>query len=110
MSQSSAMPSPNPTTNAAGPVLVLYSRRGCCLCEGLEEKLLALEPPLPLVVIDVDQDPVLQARFGLEVPVLALSADGAGSSAQPLPRVPPRLQGQALWVWLQKHGFPAGNA
>jgi len=93
---------PTPSANA----LVLYSRQGCCLCEGLEEKLRALDPPPPLLVVDVDGDPALQARFGLEVPVLAL---GAGA-ARLLPRVPPRLAGQALLVWLQRHGFGAGTA
>lgn len=95
---------------ATGPCLVLYSRQGCCLCEGLEEKLRALQPPPELVVIDVDQDPALQAHYGLEVPVLALCNDASALSPSPLPRVPPRLQGQALRVWLQTHGFPAGTA
>jgi hypothetical protein len=86
-------------------VLVLYTRQGCCLCEGLAEKLQALAP---LTAIDVDTDPALQARFGLDVPVLALRApDG---SEQLLPRVPPRLAGAALQVWLQKHGFAGGSA
>ncbi|MCP9926437.1 glutaredoxin family protein [Cyanobium sp. CH-040] len=81
--------------------LLLYSRAGCCLCEGLEVKLLALEPAPELTVVDVDRDPALQARYGLEVPVLLHCRDGA----QPvqLPRVPPRLQGQPLRSWLDRH-------
>lgn len=92
--------------------LVLFSRQGCCLCEGLEEKLRALDPAPPLLVIDVDQDPALQARFGLEVPLLAWRRVGPPGAAadQLLPRVPPRLQGTALQVWLQKNGLAAGNA
>ena len=27
--------------------LLLFTRQGCCLCEGLEEKLQALDPPSP---------------------------------------------------------------
>ena len=83
--------------------LVLYSRQGCCLCEGLEERLrgldlAALDPPLQLEVIDIDAagiDPELKARYDLEVPVLALSI-GA------LPRVSPRLSGDGLFTWLQR--------
>jgi hypothetical protein len=87
------------------PALLLYSRQGCCLCEGLEERLRALPLPVPLVVIDVDGDPELQARYGLEVPVLEVrSAEGR---RRPLPRVSPRLAGDGLADWLQRNGFPA---
>jgi hypothetical protein len=84
--------------------LVLYSRVGCCLCEGLEERLRALEPSPALLVVDVDGDPELQARFSLEVPLLARPAL-AGPAAPPrlLPRVPPRLAGAALQRWLERH-------
>ena len=83
--------------------LILYSRQGCCLCEGLEQRLrglplASLTPPLQLEVIDIDAadvDPALRARYDLEVPVLAV-----GST--PLPRVSPRLQGDGLYTWLQR--------
>ena len=81
--------------------LVLYSRRGCCLCEGLETRLRNLDLAaldLELQVIDIDADavsPALKARYDLEVPVLAL-AD------QELPRVSPRLDGEGLFNWLQR--------
>ncbi len=85
--------------------LLLYTRAGCCLCEGLEERLRALEPPPPLTAVDVDGDPALRARWGMEVPVLALAAGSAGSGEpQPLPRVPPRLEGERLRQWLVRHG------
>lgn len=80
--------------------LVLYSRQGCCLCAGLEEKLRGLSPAPQLQVIDVDGDPTLQARYGQEVPLLAL-ATGAGQPRL-LPRVPPRLLGDGLKRWLQQ--------
>ena len=84
-------------------VLTLYSRQGCCLCEGLEQRLhaldlSALQPPLALQVVDIDApgvDPGLRARFDLEVPVLALNSS-------PLPRVSPRLSGEGLFSWLQR--------
>ena len=85
------------------PSLVLYTRAGCCLCEGLEERLRALDPPPALTLVDVDQDPALQARYGLEVPVLALPSAGGGEP-QPLPRVSPRLAGARLRDWLRRHG------
>ncbi|MFM7086674.1 MAG: glutaredoxin family protein [Cyanobium sp.] len=80
--------------------LRLYSRQGCCLCEGLQERLQALDPAPALEVVDVDGEPGLQARYGLEVPVLALHRDGR---LQDLPRVPPRLSGAGLRAWLVKH-------
>jgi hypothetical protein len=89
--------------------LLLFSRAGCCLCQGLEERLRALQPPLPVRVIDVDDNPALQARWGLEVPVLAELAEGDPLSpphaARPLPRVPPRLEGERLRQWLERHGI-----
>ncbi len=94
----------------AQPQLLLYSRQGCCLCEGLEQRLRALPGGIGigLEVIDIDRDPELQQRYGLEVPVLALRhADGA---LQELPRVSPRLGGDGLAVWLQRNGFPAQAA
>ena len=81
--------------------LTLFSRTGCCLCEGLETRLRALDlvgMSITLTVIDIDapgtpQD--LLARYDLEVPVLAL--DGSE-----LPRVSPRLTGEGLLNWLQR--------
>ncbi len=101
LSSSSFSPSPGL------PVLVLLTRKGCCLCEGLEQKLRGLDPPLALELIDVDGDPALQARFGLEVPVLQVRS---GQGDRQLPRVPPRLAGASLQVWLQKHGFSGQDA
>jgi len=82
-------------------VLVLVTRRGCCLCEGLAERLSALGPalPLPLQAVDVDGDPALLARYDLEVPVLLLRQ--AGDPDRLLPRVPPRLAGDRLAEWLR---------
>jgi hypothetical protein len=83
--------------------LVLYTRQGCCLCEGLEEKLRALDPPQELRVIDVDTDPALQGRYGLVVPVLAVTPPGGGPLRE-LPRVSPRLAGAQLRAWLTRQG------
>ena len=80
---------------------VLYSRRGCCLCEGLEQRLEALnlvELGFTLQVIDIDNpatSPELKARYSLEVPVLV-------AQGRELPRVSPRLSGEGLFNWLQR--------
>jgi hypothetical protein len=79
--------------------LVLITRQGCCLCEGLEEKLRQLGQPLRC--LDVDQHPALLERYGLEVPVL-LWRDGG--SERELPRVSPRLAGPQLAAWLRGQG------
>ena len=91
-------------------VLVLYSRQGCCLCEGLEQRLIALNLAglgITLQVIDIDgQDvsPELKARYDLEVPVLV-------AHGRELPRVSPRLSGEGLFNWLQQAlSNPAGSA
>ena len=81
--------------------LVLFSRKGCCLCEGLEQRLLDLDLQalaLVLMVVDIDSPTVaaeLRARYDLEVPVLQL--DG-----RELARVSPRLIGDGLFNWLQR--------
>lgn len=87
--------------------LILYSRQGCCLCEGLEERLRELLPPGDLRVVDVDGDPALQARYGLSVPVIAQLKPGEDQlQIAPLPPVPPRLRGDALRTWLERHTTP----
>lgn len=92
---------------------LLYSRAGCCLCEGLEERLRGLLPAEALTVVDVDGDPELQARYGLSVPVLAQlecataePGTPADERIRPLPPVPPRLRGQGLRAWLERHALP----
>jgi len=49
---------------------VLYSRRGCHLCEVAEDALGL--PRADVVVVDVDADPAVRDRFGLRVPVLEI--------------------------------------
>ncbi|MHB1541830.1 MAG: glutaredoxin family protein [Steroidobacteraceae bacterium] len=57
-------------------VLTLVSRRDCLLCEEMLAELRALgqsEQLPPIELRDVDEDPVLQRRYGLHVPVLLLA-------------------------------------
>jgi glutaredoxin len=48
--------------------IVLYSRRGCHLCEQVEEMLASL--PAETVVVDIDTDASLVQAFGMRVPVV----------------------------------------
>lgn len=48
--------------------IVLYSRRGCHLCEQAEEMLGCV--PAETVVVDVDTDTALAEAFGMRVPVV----------------------------------------
>jgi hypothetical protein len=55
--------------------LTVVQRRDCQLCDEMLAELAALGRSLPLPpleVVDVDSDPQLQRRHGLEVPVLLL--------------------------------------
>ena len=55
--------------------LVLYTRHGCHLCETARQQLerARRRHGFTLRVIDVDTDPELAARFGAEVPVVAVN-------------------------------------
>lgn len=50
--------------------VVLFTRRGCHLCERVED-LLACHSP-EAVIVDVDATPEDTARYGLRVPVLQI--------------------------------------
>ena len=89
--------------------LTLYSREGCCLCRGLEERLRSLalsrlNPPLALRVVDIDavdtpQD--IRVRYDLQVPVMLVGRSDFNEGIE-LPRVSPRLHGEGLYQWLEK--------
>lgn len=89
--------------------LILYSRKGCCLCEGLELRLKAiplkdLKPPVTLRVVDIDGKDVSKSqrmRYDLEVPVMAFTLDNSSRMIE-LQRISPRLKGKELFFWLQK--------
>jgi glutaredoxin len=56
--------------------LTVYIRHGCHLCTEMTQALERLRPELGFdyTAVDIDADPVLQARYDTRVPVLA--ADG----------------------------------
>ena len=71
---------------------VLYSKPGCHLCEGLQEKLEAASHlPFELEVRDITTQPDWFARYQYEIPVLCRVLETpTGPQEQPLPRLSPR--------------------
>jgi hypothetical protein len=55
---------------------LLYTRRGCHLCETAEEWLAAWAGATAVVPVDVDGSPTLRREFGDRVPVVVREADG----------------------------------
>jgi predicted thioredoxin/glutaredoxin len=69
------------------PRLTLVHRHDCALCDEMLAQLEALGRTLalpPIEVVDVDSDPLLRRRHGLDVPVLLF--DGAVVCRQRLDR------------------------
>lgn len=69
-----AGPSAGSRYSSGNMVWLLYTRRGCHLCEAAEDMLAAHARAASVEIIDVDADSELRQRFGLRVPVL--EADG----------------------------------
>tara|TARA_Y100001968_G_scaffold214556_1_gene197389 strand:- start:853 stop:1164 length:312 start_codon:yes stop_codon:yes gene_type:complete len=90
-------------------VLILFSRKGCCLCATLEKKLTnismtSLNPSLILSIVDIDSLEVsneIKKKYTNEVPVLLLDSNRLSRKIE-LPRVPPRLKEDLLLAWIQK--------
>ena len=91
-------------------VLILFSRKGCCLCETLEKKLsnislTNLNPPVVLSIVDIDSKEVstdIHMKYTNEVPVIILDSYKLSRKIE-LPRVPPRLKEDLLLSWIQKN-------
>ena len=95
---------------------MLYTKPGCCLCEGLKERLdevlvsdamLASAPALrgaSLELRDVSTNEEWATKHAMEVPVLRLllddDDDGGGEREIPLPRPAPRLSAARLAIRL----------
>jgi thiol-disulfide isomerase/thioredoxin len=56
--------------------LTIYSRPGCHLCDEMKEVVgrvaAATGAPIAIEDIDISTDPDLEARYGLEIPVLVV--------------------------------------
>ncbi|MEZ2228577.1 MULTISPECIES: glutaredoxin family protein [unclassified Microcoleus] len=91
--------------------LILYSKPGCHLCEGLQEKLEQIESiKFQLEVRDITQHDDWFQAYQYEVPVLFKvyplgnnSADVASSPLEQLPRPSPRCTVAQLEQMLQKY-------
>jgi glutaredoxin len=57
------------------PQVEFYTREGCCLCDDALELLKVAQRryPFQLQIIDVDQSPDLQAKYGSKVPVVLVN-------------------------------------
>ncbi|XP_073032660.1 uncharacterized protein [Primulina eburnea] len=86
-----------PASSSASRKLILYSKPGCCLCDGLKEKLdaaFSLSGPhsihdVQLQIRDITSNPEWEKLYQYEIPVLArVREDG---TEEVLPRLSPRL-------------------
>ncbi|HIK38104.1 MAG: glutaredoxin family protein [Geminocystis sp.] len=69
--------------------LILYSKPGCHLCEGLEEKIRAItEIKIDLEVRDINTNSEWWEKYQYEIPVLYVETKGG---AKLIPRVSPRI-------------------
>jgi hypothetical protein len=76
------------------PIVTLYVREGCHLCDDfLVDLSLEMGPAYrDLSVVDVDHDPGLAARYGLRVPVLEVAGEVACEGRYDATRVRRALQ------------------
>ena len=81
--------------------LILYSKPGCHLCEGLQEKLAQIDNiPFNLEVRDITTREDWFAAYQYEIPVLCQQLP---DREQPLPRLSPRASVAKLEQMLQKN-------
>jgi hypothetical protein len=81
--------------------LILYSKVGCHLCEGLQEKLAQItELDIQLEVREITTNPDWFDRYQYEIPVLCLQVDGV---EQPTPRFSPRASVPQVQQILQQY-------
>ena len=82
--------------------LILYSKPGCHLCEGLQEKLAAITSiQFDLEVRDITRNTDWFERYQYEVPVLMQALPDSNTESL-IPRPSPRLSVMQLERHLQK--------
>lgn len=88
--------------------LVLYSKPGCHLCEGLQEKLAALNHlAFDLEVRDITSRPEWFAAYQYEIPVLCrVVSTPQGTQEEALPRLSPRAPVARVEQMLQTYWNP----
>jgi hypothetical protein len=82
--------------------LILYSKPGCHLCEGLQEKLAQIKAlSFELEIRDITTDKNWFAVFQYEIPVIHFVTDEGKEQA--IPRPSPRLSVEGLEKFLAKY-------
>lgn len=87
--------------------LILYAKPGCHLCEGLEEKLRAIDQfPIVLEIRDILTQAEWFERYQYEIPVLFWRING---EEHPIPRPSPRANVAQLIKLLQQQQESLGK-
>lgn len=82
--------------------LILYSKLGCHLCEGLQEKLAQIKAlSFELEIRDITTDENWFVLYQYEIPVLYFVTDEGKEQA--IPRPSPRLSVEGLEKFLAKY-------
>jgi glutaredoxin len=83
--------------------LTIYSRPGCHLCDEMKtvvrRVVRSVAAPITIEEIDISTDPGLEARYGVEIPVLLVDGKKAAKyriSEQELTRLLTRGEGEGL--------------
>ncbi|MGY6528580.1 MAG: glutaredoxin family protein [Cyanobacterium sp.] len=80
--------------------LILYSKQGCHLCEGLEEKLREIDDfSLTIELRDITTNEQWFEMYKYEIPVLFMVTD---KGDRPIPRMSPRISVAQLSKKLQQ--------
>lgn len=83
--------------------IVLYSKPGCHLCEGLQEKLEQIQTlDFDLEIRDITTREDWFQAYQYEIPVLFF-ADDSSSTMRPIPRPSPRASVAQLTQMLQRY-------
>jgi Glutaredoxin-like domain (DUF836) len=86
--------------------LILYSKVGCHLCEGLQEKLAQITDfDLQLEIREITTNPDWFGKYQYEIPVLCLQVDGV---EKPIPRFSPRASVSHVQQNLQQYALENG--
>jgi glutaredoxin len=80
--------------------IILYSKPGCHLCEGLQEKLEQVQLEINLEIRDITSREDWFQAYQYEIPVLFLRS--ADSQLVPIPRPSPRASVAQIQQLLQK--------
>jgi glutaredoxin len=62
--------------------IIIYSRPGCHLCDDMKDLVRKVSQTIPLTLEDIDiyGDDELEARYGLEIPVLFVEGERVASA------------------------------